>query len=224
MAGDLLEKGAIVQRDKETYAVAPHIPGGIITDFNLLRRIADVSEKYGAKAIKLTSADRFAVVGLKSEDLDSVWKELGLSQGAAVGLCVRSVKICPGTTFCRLGLQDAVGVGLKLDEKYHGRSLPFKFKIGVSGCSNNCAESSIKDLGLVGAPSGWRVVAGGFASGLKPRLADTIAANLNDEQAMALVDKVIAWYEKVGKPKRLGRIIDEIGLETFMKELELPVK
>jgi NAD(P)H-nitrite reductase large subunit len=222
MAGDLLEKGAILQRDKETYAIAPHIPGGIITDFNVLRTIADASEKYGAKAVKLTSAGRFAIVGIRAEDLDQVWQELGLSPGAAVGLCVRSVKVCPGTTFCRIGVQDAVGVGLKLDEKYHGYALPYKFKMGVSGCPNNCSESSVKDLGLVGTAKGWRVLAGGFVSGLKPRLADVIATGLNDEEALALIDKTVEWYQRVGKAKRLGRVIDEIGLEKFIDELGLP--
>jgi len=222
MPGDLLEKGAIIQRDKETYAVAPHIPGGIIADFALLRKIADVAEKYGAKAVKLTSAERFAIVGLQSKDIDSVWNELGLSPGAAIGLCVRSVKICPGTTFCRIAVQDAVGVGLKLDEKYHGLTLPYKFKIGVSGCPNNCSESSIKDLGLVGMQTGWRVLVGGFVSGLKPRLADVIASGLNDEEALALADKVIDWFRQAGKARRLGRVIDETGLEKFMQELGLP--
>ncbi len=120
--------------------------------------------------------------------------------GAAIGLCVRSIKICPGTTFCRLGMQDAVGVGLQLDEKYHGMPLPFKFKIGVSGCPNNCSESVIKDLGLVGAPKGWRVLAGGFASGLKPRLADLIATDLSDAEALTLSERVLDWFkEKNGK-------------------------
>ncbi len=223
MAEDLLEKGAILQRDKETYAIAPHIPGGIITDFNLLRKLADVADKYGVKAVKLTSAERFALVGLQAADLDEVWKELGLVPGAAIGLCVRSIKICPGTTFCRIGMQDAVGVGLKLDEKYHGMQLPFKFKIGVSGCPNNCSESSIKDLGLVGMQKGWRVLAGGFVSGLKPRLADVIATGLNDEEALALTDKVIDWYRDMGKKKRLGRVIDEVTLARFMDDLGLPV-
>jgi NAD(P)H-nitrite reductase large subunit len=189
MAEDLLEKGAIMQRDKETYAIAPHIPGGIITDFNLLRRLADVAEKYGVKAVKLTSAQRVALVGLKREDLDQVWEDLGRVPGAAIGLCVRSIKICPGTTFCRIGMQDAVGLGLHLDEKYHGMPLPFKFKIGVSGCPNNCSESVIKDLGLVGAAKGWRV---------------------------------LDWYKQADKKKRLGRIIDDIGLATFKAELGLP--
>lgn len=222
MADDILEKGAILQRDKSTYAIAPHIPGGIITDFRLLRRIADIAEKYGAKAVKLTSAERFALVGLRPEDLDQVWEELDLSPGAAIGLCVRSVKICPGTTFCRIGMRDAVGVGLKLDERYHGTALPYKFKIGVSGCPNNCSESSIKDFGLVGMQTGWRVLAGGFASGLKPRLADVIATGLSDEEALTLADKVIAWFQQKGKARRLGRLIDEVGLEQFREDLGLP--
>jgi len=224
MAEDLLEKGAIMQRDKETYAIAPHIPGGIITDFNLLRRLADVAEKYGVKAAKLTSAQRIALVGLKNEDLDPIWQELGMVPGAAIGLCVRSIKICPGTTFCRIAQQDAVGVGLHLDEKYHGMPLPFKFKIGVSGCPNNCSESCIKDLGLVGAAKGWRVLAGGFGSGLKPRLADLIATGLTDAEALDLAQRVLEWYKGKNQKKRLGRIIDDIGLAAFKTELGLPAE
>jgi NAD(P)H-nitrite reductase large subunit len=224
MADDLLEKGAILQRDKQNFAIAPHIPGGLITDVNLLRKLADVAEKYNVQAVKITSAQRIALVGLRAEDLDQVWAELGMVPGAAIGLCVRSVKICPGTDYCRIGMQDAVGVGLKLDEKYHGKQLPYKFKMGVSGCPNNCSESSIKDIGLTGMQKGWRVLAGGFVSGLKPRLADVIAAGLNDEEALALVDRIIDWYRDQGKPKRLGRVIDDVGLARFMEELGLPVQ
>jgi len=93
------EKGAIIQRDKETYAVAPHIPCGVASP-ELLRKIADIAEKYNAQALKITSATRIAIVGLKEEDIDDVWNELGMAPGAAVGLCVRSVRACPGTTFC----------------------------------------------------------------------------------------------------------------------------
>ena len=94
MKGDILEKGAIVQRDGETYAIAPHIPGGIVYP-KTLRKIADIAEKYGAAALKLTSAQRVAIVGLKEEDLDAAWGELDMKPGAAIGLCVRSVKLCP---------------------------------------------------------------------------------------------------------------------------------
>jgi NAD(P)H-nitrite reductase large subunit len=224
MAEDLLEKGAIMQRDKVTYAIAPHIPGGFITDFNLLRRIADVAEKYRAQVIKITSAERFALLGVNAEDLDEIWQELGLVPGAALGLCVRSIKICPGTTYCRLGVQDAVGLGLHLDKQYHGMPLPYKFKIGVSGCPNNCSEASIKDLGLVGAAKGWRVLAGGFASGLNPRLADLIATNLSDDEALTLAARVLDWFKQAGKKRRLGKIINEIGLARFKEELGLPAE
>ncbi|MEL4306222.1 NAD(P)/FAD-dependent oxidoreductase [Methanococcoides sp. LMO-2] len=219
MTKDLLEKGAIIQRDKETYAIAPHIAGGI-TSPDLLRKIADVSEKYGAAAIKVTSSQRLAIVGLKEEDLDNVWEELGMKPAAAIGLCVRSVRICPGTTFCKRGQQDAVGLGLKLDEKYHGMELPSKLKMAVSGCMNSCAESAVRDIGIMGTPKGFTVMVGGSA-GLRPRLADVIAEELDEEEVLDLVDKIITYYKTHTKKHRLGRVIDEVGLDTFKAEVGL---
>jgi NAD(P)H-nitrite reductase large subunit len=99
--------------------------------------------------------------------------------------------------------------------------LPFKFKIGVSGCPNNCSESCIKDLGLVGSAKGWRVLAGGFGSGLKPRLADLIATDLTDAEVLDLAQRMLEWYKDKNQKKRLGRIIDDIGLDTFKAELGL---
>ena len=162
------EKGVIIQRDKETYAVAPHVPCGVISP-DTLRKMADVAEKYNAAALKITSAARIAIVGLKEEDVDNVWADLGMSPGAAVGLCVRSIKACPGTTFCKRGQEDSLGMGMKLDEIYHGMELPGKLKMGVSGCANQCAETSVKDIGLVGGPKGWKIFVGGCA-GNRPRL------------------------------------------------------
>jgi len=102
MKADILEKGAIVQRDGETYAIAPHIPGGFI-DLARFSRLVDVAEKYNASAMKLTSGQRIAIVGIREEDLPAVWNDLEMSIGYAIGLCVRMVKFCPGTTWCRNG-------------------------------------------------------------------------------------------------------------------------
>ena len=115
--------------------------------------------------LKITSAARIAIVGLKEHEVDKIWSELAMSPGAAVGLCVRSVRACPGTTFCKRGQQDSLGLGMKLDEKYHGLQLAAKFKLGVSGCPNQCAETCIKDIGLVGTPKGWKVLVGGNGGG-----------------------------------------------------------
>ena len=154
------EKGAILQRDKKTYAIAPHIPCGMVTP-DLLRRIADVSEKYNAQAVKITGASRIAIIGLEEEHIDQVWGELKLEKGAAVGLCVRSIRTCPGNTSCRIGQQDALGIGMKLEGRYRGKQLPGKFKMAVSGCHLSCAESWVRDIGLIGKKDGWQVVIGG---------------------------------------------------------------
>lgn len=219
MSKDLLEKGAILQRDKETYAIAPHLPGGIVSA-DQLRKIADVAEKYNAATLKVTSSQRVAIVGLKEEDLDKAWEDLGIKPGAAIGLCVRSIKICPGTTFCKRGQQDAVGLGLKLDEKYHGMPLPSKFKMAVSGCANSCSEPAIKDIGVMGTPKGYTVMVGGNAA-IKPRLADVIADELSEDEVLQLVDKIISFCKTNGSKHRLGRVIDEIGLDSFKKEIGL---
>ena len=219
MTKDLPEKGAILQRDKETYAIAPQIPGGIVSP-DLLRKIADVSEKYGAAAIKLTSAQRMAIVGLKEEDLDNIWTDLDMKPAAAIGLCVRSVKLCPGTTFCKRGQQDAVGLGLKLDEIYHGMELPSKLKMAVAGCMNSCSEPSIKDIGILGTPKGYKLMVGGSA-GLKPRLADTVAEELDEDEVLDVVDRIVSFYKTHTKKQRIGKMIDEIGLDKFKEEVGL---
>ncbi len=216
------EKGVILQRDKETYAVAPHIPCGVVSP-ETLRKLADAAEKYGAAAMKITSAARIALVGLKEEQIDDVWADLGMSPGAAVGLCVRSVKACPGTTFCKRGQQDSLGLGMKLDERYHGAELPGKCKMGVSGCANQCAETGFKDIGLVGSPKGWKVVVGGCGGG-RPRIAELLVNGLSDDDALAVVDKLVEYFKANAKPReRFGRLIDRVGLDAVKEALGVAV-
>ena len=216
---DLLEKGAILQRDKNSYAIAPHIPGGIILDFNVLRNIVDVAEKYGAQALKLTSAQRIAIVGIEEDKIDAAWEELGMDKGHAVGLCVRSVKICPATHFCKRAQQDAVTLGLEIDKRYHGMNLPSKFKIGVSGCMNSCSESAVKDLGLIGTSKGYTILIGGNA-GIKPRLADVLIENVPQDEVLPLIDKVVNYYKENGKNyERLGTMIQRLGLDTIKQAI-----
>lgn len=212
------DKGVIIQRDKKTYAVAPAVPCGVISPQNL-RKIADTAEKYNAAALKITSAARIAIVGIDEKDVDNVWADLDMPAGAAVGLCVRSVKACPGTTFCKRGMQDSLTVGMKLDEKYHGMQLPGKLKIGISGCANQCAETCIKDIGLVGAKDGWRVLVGGNGGG-KPRLSRELVRNISTEEAFGLVDKIIDHYKANAKPhQRLGAMIEKMGFDKFKADL-----
>lgn len=220
MKPNLPEKNAIVQRDGETYVIAPSTPGGLV-DPVTLRKIADVAEKYGAATLKMTSAQKMAIVGLKEEDLDAVWAELGMDAGIRAGSCVKSVKFCPGTTFCKKGQQDAVSLGMKLDAKYTGMKLPYMMKMAVSGCPSSCSEPVIKDIGVMGTANGFTLLAGG-AAGLKPRLADVVAKNLSEEEVLEAVERIIEFFKENGQSKkRLGKMIDEMGLEEFKKETGL---
>lgn len=212
------EKGAVLQRDKETYAIVPHLPLGLITP-EQLRRIADVAEKYQTAAIKITSAARIAIVGLKEEDIDSAWQELDMAPGAAVGLCVRSIKTCPGNTLCRLGQQNSMGLAGELDQRYHGLELPGKVKIGVSGCQNQCGESSVKDIGYIGKAKGWTIVVGGNAAS-RPRLAQTLIEGIDDAEALRITANILNFFKEEGKKgERIGRFMDRIGFAEFQEKV-----
>lgn len=217
--GDLPEKKAILQRDKATYAIAPHLPGGIILDFDILRNIADVAEKYGAKALKITGAQRIAMVGIDEDKIDQVWEDLKMPKGHAIGLCLHGVKICPATDFCRMAQQDAVALGLELDKKYYGVDLPGKFKMAVSGCMYSCSEPAVKDIGIMGTPKGYTVMIGGNA-GIKPRLADKLFEHVAPADVPPLVDKIIRYYqENAGKRERMARMVERIGIEKIRNDL-----
>jgi len=214
------EKGVVLQRDRQTYGIAPHIPCGVVTP-DILRRIADVAEKYQVPMLKITSAARIAMLGIEEQDVDAIWNDLEIQPGSVVGICIRSVKACPGTTYCKRGQLDSLGFGMQLDDKYHGMELPGKMKIGFSGCPNQCGETSFKDIGLVGTPKGWRVYVGGNG-GTNPRIGEILAQRIDSEAALELVDKILQYYRDNAKPKeRMGRMIERLGLDAIEEALGL---
>jgi len=213
MKKDILEKGAILQRDRESYAIAPHIPGGF-TDSATLRKICDVADKYGA-SLKITSAQRIALMGVKEENLDAIWSELAQEQGAPIGLCVRSVKICPGTTHCKRAVQDSASLGLKIDRIYHAMVLPNKMKMGISGCLLSCSESSVKDIGVLGTNKGWRILVGGNA-GPRPRFGELLIDSVpSEEGVLEIVARVVDFYKDSPEEGRLGRLVEKMGIDAF---------
>ncbi|MBU4532745.1 MAG: NAD(P)/FAD-dependent oxidoreductase [Eubacteriales bacterium] len=215
---DNVPRGAILQRDKETYAIVPRLAPCGLLDVATLRLIADVAEQYQIPIMKITGAQRIAMVGLKPEDVEPVWKALGREPAPAVGPCVHYVNACPGTVVCRYGQQDALGLGTELDEKLLGYGeFTSKFKIGISGCPMNCCEAWMRDFGAFGRKKGWTVVVGG-QGGLRPRLGDKIAEDVSSEEVVGLLYKTMDAYKKLGtKGERLGTTLDRVGLEEFQK-------
>jgi len=209
----------IVQKDRSSYAVVPKIPLGILTAENL-RKIADVIEKYNISVCQLTPTQRMALVGVKPEQIDDIFSDLGLEPMPSAPNCIRNVQVCPGSALCRYGQQDSLSLSKKLDSKFVGMDMPCKFKIGVSGCVRNCGESPVKDLGFVGKRNGWTVMVGGSA-GLHQRFADEIADGLSEEEAVSLAEKVIDVVKtNAAQGERVGQLIDRIGLKKFKTLIE----
>lgn len=211
------EKGAVLQRDLKTYAITPHLPCGLV-DPPMLRRIADVAEQFKAK-LKCTSAQRIAIIGLREEQIDDAWKALGGQRpGHMAGNVVRSIRACPGIEFCKRGRQDSLGMGMELDKRYHGMKLPGKLKLGVSGCSNQCAETAIKDIGLVGGVRGWSILIGG-SGGSNPRLAKELTeSEVSSERALEIVERLIEFFKQTARPdERLGDVLSRLGMPAFRK-------
>ena len=142
-------QGAILQRDKKTYAIVPRIPVGLVTP-EIFEKISAVVRKYDIPIMKITSGQRLALVGIEKNDISNVWQDLEMDQGKATELCLHYVQACPGTDVCKFGKQDSLGMGRELEELFKDKDLPAKVKIGVSGCPFCCAESYLRDIGLFG--------------------------------------------------------------------------
>jgi NAD(P)H-nitrite reductase large subunit len=212
--GNILEKGAILQRDGETYSISPHIPGGFCEPA-MLRKVADVAEKYGAR-LKLTGSQRIAIIGIREDDIDAAWAEFE-DRSRAIGPSVRSIKMCPGTRSCKKAIQDSPALGFALDDAFYGQPMPQKFKMAVSGCPNCCSDSWMKDVGFFGTKNGFTVIVGG-KGGRSPSIGRVLVENLSIEQAVDLTGKIIAFYREHGKAgERIGTLIERIGLEAFSK-------
>ena len=149
-------EGAILQRDKETYAIVPRIPMGVLTP-EILESLAKVARRYNVRIIKITSGQRIALVGLKPEDVESAWKDLAMEVGPAEGLCVHYVQACPGTETCKFGQGDSLGLASKLEKLYVGKKdyIPAKTKFGISGCRLTSGSSIMQ---MEGKPGLWRRV------------------------------------------------------------------
>lgn len=211
-------RGAILQRDKKTYAIVPRIPAGVLSVENL-EAIVNVVKKFNIPITKITSGHRLALVGISKDDLDDVWADLNMEIGRATELCLHYVQACPGTEVCTYGVQDSLGLGMELESIFAEKQLPAKFKIGVSGCQFCCGESFVRDIGLIGKKKGWKFIFGGN-SGKKPRIGNVIAEDLSKEDVIKLVEASLTYYlENAKKKERASRFMERIGAEAFMQSV-----
>jgi NAD(P)H-nitrite reductase large subunit len=210
--------GAILQRDGKTFAIVTRIPGGFVTP-GTLEKIADVARNYQVPLVKLTSGQRFMLIGINEKELASIIRDLGPLAAKETAPCVKYVQTCLGTDVCKYGTQDSVDLGRELEEKFYGVTFPAKLKFGVSGCLRCCGESYTRDIGIFGTTRGWTVVFGGN-SGRKPALGTVIAQDLSREDALDLVHRLLEYYRSNARPKeRTARFLERIGIEQLRSEL-----
>lgn len=213
---------ANMQRDG-TYSVVPRVPGGEITPDKLIT-IGEVARDFGLYT-KITGGQRIDLFGARLEQLPAIWQRLvdaGMESGHAYGKALRTVKSCVGSTWCRFGVQDSVGMAIALELRYRGLRAPHKIKLGVSGCARECAEARSKDVGVIATEKGWNVYVGGNG-GFEPRHAQLFAEDLTDEQLFHVIDRYLMFYVRTAD--RLQRTAPwqesfEGGLER-LKEIVL---
>ena len=202
---------ANIQKDG-TYSVVPRMWGGLTTSAEL-RRIADVAEKYRVPTIKVTGGQRIDLLGIRKEDLIGVWKDLDMPSGHAYGKSIRTVKTCVGREHCRFGTQLAMDMGVKLEKMLFDMYSPHKVKLAVSGCPRNCAEASIKDVGVIGVDSGYELYVGGNG-GIKTEVAQFFVKVGTDEEVMEYAGAFLQLYREEGfYLERTCHYLERVGLE-----------
>src|SRR5574340_169502 len=208
---------ANIQKDG-SYSVVPRIYGGVTTPAQL-RRIAEVAEKYDIREVRCTGGQRINMLGVKKEDLPKVWADLDMPSGFAYGKSIRTVKTCVGSEWCRFGVQDSTGLGIALEKALDRMWAPHKVKRAVSGCPRNCAEATIKDVGIVGVDSGWEIYVAGNG-GIKAEVSLFLVKVKSAEEAIEHSSAFIQLYrEEARYLDRTVHFVQRVGLDYVKRRI-----
>src|SRR6185369_4838729 len=203
-----------IQKDG-TFSVIPRIYGGVTTADELIK-IGTVAKKYQVPTVKLTGGQRIDLLGVKKEDLPAIWKDLGMPSGYAYTKAFRTCKTCVGTEWCRFGTNDSTSLGIAIEKRFQGIEFPAKVKMAVSGCPRNCAESTVKDIGVVASEGGeWEIVIGG-AAGASVRKYDILCRVQTKDEALRIIGRFMQYYRENGKwLERTYDFVPRIGIDTL---------
>jgi len=211
---------ANIQKDG-SYSVVPRLWGGLTTPGEL-RAIADTAEKHRIPTVKVTGGQRIDLLGARKDQLPAIWADLnraGLVSGHAYGKALRTVKTCVGSEWCRFGTQDSTGLGVKLEKMCWGSYTPHKVKLAVSGCPRNCAEATIKDLGVVCVEAGYDLVIGGNG-GIEVRVADRLVRVASEAEVMEYVGAFLQLYrEEAHYLERTAPWVARRGIDYIKRRL-----
>jgi len=195
---------------------------GGLTNPRELRAIADAVEKYGVLTVKVTGGQRIDMLGVKKEQLPAIWADLndaGLVSGHAYAKGLRTVKTCVGREWCRFGTQDSTGLGVKIEKMCWGSWTPHKVKLAVSGCPRNCAEATIKDIGVVCVEAGYEIVVGGNG-GVEVRVTDHLVRVATEAEVLEHVGAVLQLYrEEARYLERTAPWVVRVGIDYVRRRV-----
>lgn len=197
----------------------PEIKMGMLTPDDL-EKIAAVCRKFNVPTTKITGAQRLAFLGMEPEKLAALKKELNIPDTLPhTRNRIHYVQACPGSDWCKYGTGNSLALGAEIEKLELDGPLPYKVKVGISGCRMCCCESWIRDVGLLAEKNGWKLIFGGNGAG-RPRIGDMVAEGLNDKEALALVEKCLNFYIKNAKFKtRSARFMERLGIDELKKGL-----
>lgn len=199
---------------RKTYQVVPGPKMGLVSP-ETLGNIAKVASKYNIPLLKITAAQRLSFVGLNPDDTQAIWHDLGYDPPSLKPMGIFYLQACPGVRYCKYGCRDSLHLGERLEDELLTIDLPAKTKIAISGCSMNCCESFVRDLGIFAKKKGWTLVFGGNGGG-RPRIGDIIGENLDDNQVIELARKCLEQFKILARTKeRTARLMERTNLDDF---------
>ncbi|TPX10147.1 uncharacterized protein E0L32_001344 [Thyridium curvatum] len=206
-----------------TFSVVPRVAGGEITPDRLIV-MGEVAREYGLYT-KITGGQRIDMFGARKQDLLAIWRRLvdaGMESGHAYAKSLRTVKSCVGTTWCRFGIGDSVGMAVRLEERYKSIRSPHKIKGGVSGCVRECAEAQNKDFGLIATEKGFNIFVGGNG-GAKPRHSELLAKDVPPAEVVPILDRYLMFYIRTAdKLQRTARWLEALpGGIAYLRDVVL---
>jgi nitrite reductase (NADH) large subunit len=209
---------ANIQKDG-TFSVVPRIYGGVTSPEELIR-IGEVAKKYAVPMVKVTGGQRIDLLGIPKEQLPDVWRDLGMPSGYAYTKAFRTCKTCVGTDFCRYGTNDSTGLGVAIEKRFQGLEFPAKVKMAVSGCPRNCAEATVKDIGVIATEGGeWEVGVGG-AAGASVRKYDVLCRVRTKEEALRVIGRFMQYYRENAKwLERTYDFVPRVGVKRLREIL-----
>ncbi|MCE4050092.1 nitrite reductase large subunit NirB [Bacillus sp. Au-Bac7] len=220
-----------IQKDG-TFSVVPRMYGGTTTADELIK-LGEAAKKYNVPLVKITGASRIGLYGVKKEDVPHVWEDLGMRSGYAYSKSLRNVKSCVGSTFCRFGTKDSLGLGIKLEQAIEMVDTPHKMKMGVTGCPRNCAEVLTKDFGVVCVENGYQLYFGGNG-GTEVRECDSLTTVKTEEEVITFAkayvqyyrenanygERTAPWVERTGADKVKETLLNEENVNQFVSRFE----